>query len=436
MVAALLRYGGGFYVRAADEKKAIPPEKLQQYIIEYYNKEAKPLGEKAKRYLKDYLTELQTALEYYRKVGLVIGERPFEVALGFGDYKLYNERLEDATDNYYQQMSRLTSKTNQRFDIDYKNLSKTQKQQKAAQRGPFETLRQERRLVEQALKQLNETDNEVRTVTESLYQSIITAIQNQVKATEWLMERTKTEPFLLMLTRYNKGQDSWMAVANNFRFSVLGKLFEEVDELQEEAEKRFEKAKLRAEISRELPQEQLGKEAMTAPKQLNYKGRVYHLVEAAETKPKFEGFPEIPMGKALSDEFLLEKAKAIRDISRQLNPVGASQTTGEVTYALASIKRQLGQLMKAYETLADFEEFFPKKLNLLGNPQHAEGVYEEAAAKIDAVLGAVEIWGKNMGKWARDLDEMVKKRGLEKTRRPDPTDDPSKMKAPPQTVRF
>lgn len=438
MPAPLLRYGDGFYVLAADAP--IPPEKIQQYIIEYYNKEAKPLGEKAKRYLKDYLTELQTALEYYRKVGLVIGERPFEVALGLGDHKLYNERIEDATDNYYQQMSRLTSKTNQRFDTDYKNLTRTQKQkqteQKAAQQNPFEDLRQERLLAEKTLQQLNETDNEVRTVTESLHQSITTALVDQMKQVAHLMERTQSEPFLMMLTKYDKGRASWMAIADKFRFDILGRLFEETEELQEEAKKRFEKAKLRAEIGRDLPQEQFGKEAMTAPKQLNYNGRVYHLVEAAEDKPKFEGFPEIIKQKPLDPEDLKAKATALRNLGMRLRQVGQGETSGEAVQAIRTVKAHLETLMKAYEMLSEFESFFPAKVKLMGNEQRALGLYEEALAKLGALDESTELWGKQMGRWAHMVNEMAAKRRSEDVRRPDPTDDPSKMKAPPQTVRF
>jgi len=433
MSLQLLQYGGAFYVRA-DKKKAVPPEKLQQYIIEYYNKEAKPLGEKAERYLKDYLTELQTALEYYRKLGLTIDKQPFTVALGEQDFSfLHNERLEDAVDNYYQQMSRLTSKTNQRFDTDYKNLVRTQKEEKQEKSADAKA---ERQIAREALQWLNANDNDVRTVTESLHQSLATAIQNQMKVVEWLMERTKTEPFLLMLTRYNKGHASWMVAANKFRFEILAPLFEEVDALHEEAHKRFEKAKLRLEVQRGLPQEQFGKEAMTTPKQLNYKGRIYHLVEAAETKPKFEGFPEIIKQKPMTAEDLKSKATALRNIGMRLRQVGHGETSGEAVQAVRALKQHLETLMKGYEMLSEFESFFPAKVKLMGNEQRALGLYEEALAKLAALDESTALWGKNMGRWAHMVSELAAKRQGEETRRPDPTDDPSKMKAPPQTVRF
>jgi hypothetical protein len=415
---------------------SIPPEKIQQYIIEYYNKQAKPLGKKAERYLKDYLTELQTALEYYRKLGKLLEHGSFSAALGPGTHRfslLYNERLEDAVDNYYQQMSRLSSKTNHRFDTDYKNLIRVQKEEKQEKTADG---REDRQIEEEAIRWLNENDKDVRTATESLHQSIVKAIQDQMKVVERLLERTGSAPFLLMLTRYNKGQASWMVAANKFRFEILAPLFERVDELHEEAHKRFEKAKLRLEIQRGLPQEQFGKEAMTAPKQLNYNGRVYHLVEAAETNPKFEGFPEIPMGKTLSADELKHKANEIRNIGMRLRQVSAGEGTGEVAQALHSLKKQMNSLVSAYEILAEFGEFFPKKMRLLGNPQRAMGAYEEIMAKLGAMEEAAELWGKNMGKWARQIDERARKLQSEQTRRPEPTDDPSKMKAPPQTVRF
>ena len=463
MSLRLLKYGGAFYVRA-DEEKAIPPEKLQQYIIDYYNKEAKPLGKKAERYLKDHLTELKTALEYYRKVGLVLGERPFEVALGWGEHKLNDQRLDDATDNFYLQMSRLTAKTNQRYETDYKNLLKTQKQQKAAKRSnpfekkrnPFEELRQERLLAEKALRYLNENDKEVRTVTESLHQSIVEAISRQMKMTVQLMERTKTEPFLLMLTRHDGGKSSWMHVVNQFKFG-LTELFDKAEELQEEAQKRFEKAKtqlavqqppkessedqerreLREDIGRRLRSEKVQKEgAMTTPKTLNYRGRTYHLVEAAENNPKFEGFPEIIKQKPMTAEDLKSKATALRNIGMRLRQVGHGETSGEAVQAVRALKQHLETLMKGYEMLSEFESFFPAKVKLMGNEQRALGLYEEALAKLAALDESTDLWGKNMGRWAHMVSELAAKRQSEETRRPDPTDDPSKMKAPPQTVRF
>jgi hypothetical protein len=404
-VTRILRYGDGFYVRA-DEKKPIPSEKIQQYIIKYYNKEAIPLGKKAARYIHDYLVELSTAFEFYRKLGPVVAEKPFTVALGDKKFSfLYNERLEPATDNYYLQMSRLSAKSNHRFDKDFKNL--TRAQEKAAD------ARSERKLDRATLAHLNETDKEVRAVTESLYQDIIEAIANQIKQSEALKERTDSAPFEMMLTRYNNGRNSWMAGADKFKIGLTA-LFDEVEDLHAEARRRFEAAR---NTLRKETKEEKKVATMTTPKTLKYAGHTYRRVEAAQTP-----------------EELRERANELRRAYQRLKKVSEREGTGEAVDAIRDLNNNLTMLMKGYNLLFQAESVLPR--SIMGTPGHVVKTVERALSELDDLEKALGLFGSNMGRWAADIDRVVSEQKQEGIKRTGPHDDPKTLKAPPQTVIF